>query len=248
MPRTLKGAAPAIAMGAISEFDLRAGRASRRWKAGFDKIYSLPAEGFLGDVGTETLAAVEFLRKRNPSRYQTRSGVSYPRNALGNSLRQIAQLIKADVGLEVAFAESGGWDHHANEGGAEGPLAQRLTELAQSLNAFYRDMEDHMNDIVILTMSEFGRTAHENGNYGTDHGHANVMFLLGGAVKGGKIYGEWPGLDSDQLYQGRDLALTTDFRDVFAEVLVRHLGLQKVGPVFPGYQIHEKRFRNILQA
>ena len=151
-------------------------------------------------------------------------------------------MIKADVGLEVAFAESGGWDHHANEGGVQGQLAQRVGELSQSLAALCRDLEDRFDDILILTMSEFGRTVRENGNRGTDHGHANVMFALGGSIRGGKVYGEWPGLEPDQLFEGRDLALTTDFRDVFAEVLFRHMGLENLSSVFPSYPIEKKKF------
>ncbi len=142
-----------------------------------------------------------------------------PAGRFGVGLAQIARLIKADVGLEVAFTEIGGWDTHANEGGATGQLANRLRELAEGLAAFYRDLGDRMDDVVLLTMSEFGRTARENGNRGTDHGHANVMFAMGGRVRGGKVYGRWPGLAPEALNEGRDLALTTDFRAVCSEVL-----------------------------
>jgi uncharacterized protein (DUF1501 family) len=155
-------------------------------------------------------------------------------------------LIKAGVGLEVAFAEVGGWDNHVNEGGVEGQLAARLKEFGDSLAAFHRDMGDRMSDICVLTMTEFGRTARENGNRGTDHGHANAMFALGGGVKGGKVYGRWPGLRSDQLNEGRDLALTTDFRDVFAEALVQHMGATNAANVFPGFSISAQRFRGYL--
>ena len=149
-------------------------------------------------------------------------------------------MIKADVGLEVAFTEIGGWDTHANEGGATGQLANRLGELADGLAAFYRDLGDRMDDVVLLTMSEFGRTARENGNRGTDHGHANVMFAMGGHVRGGKVYGRWPGLAPEALNEGRDLALTTDFRAVCGEVLTRHLGQKELTKIFPGFSANTK--------
>jgi uncharacterized protein (DUF1501 family) len=160
----------------------------------------------------------------------------YPPGRFGAGLAQIARLIKADVGLEVAFTEIGGWDTHANEGGATGQLANRLRELAGGLAAFYRDMGDRMDNVIVLTMSEFGRTARENGNRGTDHGHANVMFAMGGRVRGGKVFGRWPGLAPETLYEGRDLALTTDFRAVCSEVLARHLGQKDLNKVFPGFR------------
>ena len=123
------------------------------------------------------------------------------------------------------------WD----SGRREGQLANLLRDYGQALSAFWQDMGDRMADVVVVTMSEFGRTAHENGNRGTDHGHANCMFVMGGAVKGGKVYGQWPGLEKEQLYEGRDLALTTDFRDVLGELVSRHLGNPTLKSVFPGY-------------
>jgi uncharacterized protein (DUF1501 family) len=144
-------------------------------------------------------------------------------------------MIKADVGLEVAFTELGQWDHHANEGAALGQIANRLDDFARGIAAFHRDLGDRMSDVVLVTMSEFGRTLKENGARGTDHGHGNAMLVLGGPVKGGKVYGRWPGLDPEHLWQGRDLAITTDFRDVFAELVTGHLGARDVSPIFPGY-------------
>jgi uncharacterized protein (DUF1501 family) len=248
MPRSLQGRAPAVAIGNIGEFDVRAGADSDQARNAFKGMYASTASGMLQNIGKETFEAVEFLKRTNPSQYQPGEGVNYPRSPLGLSLKQIAQLIKSEVGLEVAFAETGGWDHHANEGGVQGQLSQRLSDLANSLAAFYKDMEGYLDDILIVTMSEFGRTARENGNRGTDHGHANVMFVLGGPVKGGKVYGKWPGLAQDQLYEGRDLALTTDFRDVFAELLVQHLMLKNPAPVFPGYNLRRENFRGFLSA
>jgi uncharacterized protein (DUF1501 family) len=237
MPRTLQGSAPAVAMGSIAGFDLRAGPHADLAKEAFASMYSSASNSMLRATARETFEALEFLKKTNPAQYQPVEGAIYPRGPLGNGLRQIAQLIKSNAGIEVAFAEAGGWDHHANEGGVQGQLAQRLTDLSQSLAAFYKDMGERMEDIVLLTMSEFGRTAKENGNRGTDHGHANVMFVLGGPVKGGKVYGKWPGLAREQLYEGRDLALTTDFRDVFGEILSQHLNLGNPAAVFPNYKL-----------
>lgn len=165
---------------------------------------------------------------------------------LGKNLQKIAQLIKSDAGLDVAFAEAAGWDHHVNEGGVNGQLATRLKDFGDSLAAFNQDMGDRMADITVLIMSEFGRTARENGNRGTDHGHANAMFVLGGPVKGGKVYDDWPGLKDHQLHEGRDLALTTDFRDVLAEVAMRHLGVEDPAGIFPSYKVSPKRFRGFL--
>ncbi|MCI0392266.1 MAG: DUF1501 domain-containing protein, partial [Acidobacteria bacterium] len=159
-----------------------------------------------------------------------------------------AQLIKSDIGIEVAFTDIGGWDTHANQGSSQGQLANRLTEFAQGISALFTDLEDRAEDVVILTMTEFGRTARENGNRGTDHGHASVIFVLGGDVKGGKVYGKWPGLKVDQLYERRDLALTTDFRDVFAELAKSHLGAANLNSIFPGYQVNTANFKGLMRV
>ena len=166
----------------------------------------------LRGTGTETFEAIDMLRKADPSRFQPENGAVYPNSRVGADDAQVAQLHKADIGLEVTFVDTGGWDNHVNEGGAQGQLSNLLRDLGQSMAAFSQDMGDRMEDIVVVTMSEFGRTAHENGNRGTDHGHANCMLVLGGQVKGGKVYGQWPGLAPEQLNEGRDLKLTTDFR------------------------------------
>jgi uncharacterized protein (DUF1501 family) len=157
-------------------------------------------------------------------------------------LKQIAQLSKAGVGLEVAFAELGGWDTHVNQGGAQGQLATRLDDFARSVAALVTDLGDRMEDTVVLSMSEFGRAVSENGNRGTDHGHGNAMLVIGGGVRGGRVYGRWPGLAREKRYDGRDLAVTTDFRDVFGEIVVRHLGLNDARTVFPGYPIKTEKF------
>ena len=173
-------------------------------------------------------------------------GAQYPGGRFGDSLRQIAQMIKADVGVEVAFADLGGWDHHVQEAGQLKPTA--LTEFGGALAAFYQDLGDRMEDVVVVTMSEFGRAAKENGNRGTDHGHANAMFVMGGPVQGGKVYGQWPGLAPEQLYEHRDLALTTDFRDVLSEAVYNHLGNKQIAKVFPGYQAGPDKFKGYLKT
>ena len=167
-----------------------------------------------------------------------------------SSLQQVATLIKADLGVEVVFLDLSGWDTHSNQGAVEGAgtLRQPLTQFAQGLAAFSRALGDRIEDVVVLTMSEFGRTAKENGSMGTDHGHGNAMFVMGGPVAGGKVYGKWPGLAKEQLYEERDLAVTTDFRDVFASLLKEHLGCQKLESVFPGYTLDPQNLPNLLKG
>ncbi len=246
LPRTLRGAAPAIALPDVRQFQVIA--QSPAVEGGFEALYAQTVDSALRGTGTETFEAIDMLRKANPGRFQPENGAEYPRSRFGQSLLQIAQLIKADIGLEVTFLDSGGWDNHVNEGGVQGQLANLLRDLGQGLSAFYRDLGDRMENIVVVTMSEFGRTAHENGNRGTDHGHANCMFVMGGPVKGGKVYGRWPGLGPGQLYEGRDLALTTDFRSVLGEVISHHLGSKDLKSVFPNFDNDPRKFPNLLRA
>jgi uncharacterized protein (DUF1501 family) len=235
LPRTLQGTEPALAIGQIGQFGIRAGQASEMVQASFEAEYAAAARSVLHQTGREAFDAVKMLKTADPGRYSPENGADYPRSAYGEALRQIAQLIKADVGLEVAFAESGNWDHHVNEGAADGQIATRLDDHARGIAALVRDLGDRMDDVVVLTMSEFGRAVAENGNRGTDHGHGNAMMVIGGRVRGGKVYGRWPGLAPEQRYEGRDLSVTTDFRTVFAEVVRGHLGLTEVKHVFPGF-------------
>ena len=234
-PRILEGPAPAVAMTSIDAFTVRAGGTSA---AQLEALYRTGTNDVVHASGAEMFEAVKMLRAANPQRYQPQHGAVYPRSQFGQRLREIAQLIKANVGLEIAFADVGGWDTHVNQGGATGQLANRLGDLAQSIAALVTDLGDRMENVVILTMSEFGRMARENGTGGTDHGHAGAMFVIGGTVKGGKVHGSWPGLEREQLFEGRDLALTTDFRAVFSEVVARHLGAAKLDAIFPGYAAH----------
>jgi uncharacterized protein (DUF1501 family) len=247
MPRALQGSAPALAMGSVGEFGVRGDMSTRD---SFEAAYSSAADSVLNGTATEAFDAMRTLSKLRPGQYQPANGAQYPRSPYGQSLQEIARLAKADVGLEVAFAESGQWDHHVNEGGATGQIANRLDDFARGIAALATDLGDRMADTVILTMSEFGRAVAENGNRGTDHGHGNAMMLLGGAVKGGEIYGAWPGLKTEQRFEGRDLAITTDFRDVFGEVVMRHLGADErtAARVFPGYGVKPAHFRNLLKG
>jgi uncharacterized protein (DUF1501 family) len=231
-PRILEGPSETVAMSSIGEFSVRTtGSEVERLEA----LYRTGSADLIHGTGQEMFDAVKMLHAANPQRYAPRNNAEYPKSQFGQRLMQISQLIKSNVGLEVAFADVGGWDTHVNQGNGTGQLAARLDDFARSLAAFTQDLGDQMNDVLVLTMSEFGRTARENGNRGTDHGHATAFFALGGGVKGGKVYGRWPGLAPEQLNEGRDLKLTTDFRTVFSEVAVKHLGATRVEKIFPGY-------------
>jgi len=234
LPRSMRGPNPAVAVQNLSDFRVHNAQAS----SAFQEMYANSRDPMLAAAGRETFEAVSLLASIEKTPYQPAPGADYPNGRFGDCLRQIAQLIKSDVGLELAFADVGGWDHHVNETGArasEGQLAARLAEFGQTLAAFWTDLGDRRNDVALVTMSEFGRTAHENGDRGTDHGHANCMFVMGGGVRGGKVYGKWPGLATEQLYEGRDLALTTDFRDVLGELVRGQSGNRDLTKVFPGY-------------
>ena len=227
LPRTLRGSRAAVAVNNLDQFQVRNHQAASI----LESMYATTADAKLMASGKDTFEAVKMIESISRAPYTPANGARYV-GEFGRSLQQVARLIKADVGVEAAFADIGGWDHHSNEGPQ---LANLLTQFGESLAAFARDMGDRMEDIVVVTMSEFGRTVREDGNNGTDHGHGNVMTVLGGPVRGGKIYGRWPGLEPEQLFEQRDLAVTTDFRDVLGELVSHHLG-QKIDQVFPGYQ------------
>jgi uncharacterized protein (DUF1501 family) len=235
LPRSLQGTSPALAINAINQFGIRAGRDTDAMSATFESEYAAAADALLHPAGKGAFEAVKMLKQTNPASYSPANGAEYPRSGFGDAMRQIAQLVKSDLGLEVAFTELGNWDHHINEGSTTGQIANRLDDFANGIAAFARDMGDGLADVVLVTMSEFGRAVQENGNRGTDHGHGNAMLILGGPVKGGKVYGKWPGLRKEQRWEGRDLAITTDFRDVFAEVVTGHLGARDISKIFPGY-------------
>jgi uncharacterized protein (DUF1501 family) len=232
----------------ISDFGVRAGQGNNQVAKGFEELYSQSLGDALHGTGKEAFEAVKMLKKANPQQYQAANGANYPRSPFGNALLQIAQLIKADIGIEVAFTDVGGWDTHANQGNSRGQLANRFQDFSQGIAALYRDLGDRMRNVVILTMTEFGRTIRQNGSGGTDHGHSSCLFVAGGPVKGGKVYGKWPGLATEQLYEGRDLALTTDFRDVFSEIAARHMGASSLNQVFPGFNASPSNFRGFIRG
>jgi len=245
LPRILSGPELAIAVNNINDFGV-GGRNASPVANTFEAMYANSVDSVLHGTGQETFEAVKMLKSANPAKYTPAAGANYPRGRFGESLKQLAQLIKANLGVQVAFADIGGWDHHVNEGNTQGQLANVLREFAQSLAAFWIDLGDLAEDTVVVTMSEFGRTARENGNRGTDHGHANVMFVMGRPVRGGRVYGRWPGLDQSQLYEGRDLAITTDFRRVLGEAVDTHLGNKALDQVFPGFANLEAKFLRYL--
>jgi uncharacterized protein (DUF1501 family) len=250
LPRMLHGSASAIALPDLKQFKVMPQTAGMgaAVEGGFEAMYAQTVDHALRGTGTETFEAIDMLRKVDPSKYAPEHGAQYPTSRLGQNLQQIGQLLKANIGVEVLFVDCGGWDNHVNEGGVQGQLSNLLKDLGQGLAAFHQDMGDRMQDLVVVTMSEFGRTAKENGNRGTDHGHANCMLVMGGDVKGGHVYGNWPGLADHQLNEGRDLALTTDFRSVLSEVLAKHIGVTDLKPVFPGFDGGARRFPGLIRT
>lgn len=238
LPRALAGPQPALAIDDLRRFGVRLPGASGAAKvagAGFESLYEEASQEILREAGTESFDAVKLLSERGVASYRPAPGATYPASPLGGSLRQIAQLIKGDVGLEVAFVESGGWDTHVQQGTAQGSFARRAADLARAIAAFWTDLGPRQADVVLMTMTEFGRTVRENGSGGTDHGHGSCLFVLGERVDGGKVHGRFPGLDPDLLHEGRDLPVTTDFRAVFAGVADGHLGARDAQRLFPGW-------------
>ena len=249
LPRTLQGIIPAVAVGNVQDFNVGGKNPlAQPSSASFESMYGSAVDTVLHGTGRETFEAVKMLKSTNPASYVPSSGANYPKGAFGDSMKQIAQLLKANLGVEAAFAEIGGWDTHQNQGNATGQLANRLKEFSEGIAAFWTDMGDQAEDVVVVTMSEFGRTARQNGTAGTDHGHANVMFVVGGPVKGRKVYGKWPGLADEQLHEGRDLAITTDFRQVLGEAAYKTLGAKNLEVVFPGAELKAKDFLNIVSV
>jgi uncharacterized protein (DUF1501 family) len=231
LPRTLRGSRDAIAVNASME----ANDANRDATAVMEAMYSTSKDPQWGPAGKNAFAALKLMRSiakaQAPAPQRTTFALD-PGGNFGRALNQLATLIKADAGVEAAFVEIPGWDHHSNE---SQQLQNILRQFSAGLADFYKSLGDRMEDVVVVTMSEFGRTAAENGNAGTDHGHGSLMFVMGGPVAGGKIYGQWPGLAKEQLFEGRDLAVTTDYRSVLAELLRGHLGQQDMRTVFPGF-------------
>ena len=254
IPRTLEGKVPAVAIGNVRDFNIKdfnvggQNPAAAPISSSFESMYEQSVNAVLHGTASETFEAVKMLKAADPDKYIPASGVRYSNGQFGNNLKQIAQLLKANLGVEAAFADIGGWDTHQNQGSVNGQLSNRLREFSDSIAAFWTDMGDAAEKITLVSMSEFGRTVHQNGTGGTDHGHANVMFVLGGRVAGGKVYGKWPGMDKSQLYEERDLAITTDFRQVLGEAAFKTLGSRNLEIVFPGSALKNNHFLEFLKA
>jgi uncharacterized protein (DUF1501 family) len=247
MPRALQGPAPALAIGSTEDFTV----ADMSTRTSFEELYEAAKQDqALRSTAGEAFGAMKTLAQRTNGAYRVENGAQYPRSPFGLAMQEIARLAKSDVGLEVAFAESTQWDHHVNEGAASGQIANRLADFSNGVAALAQDLGDRMADTVILTMSEFGRAVAENGSRGTDHGHGNAMFVIGGNVKGGQVSGKWPGLGVNDRYEGRDLAVTTDFRDVFSEVVFKHLGADapSAARIFPGYALRTEKWRGLFRV
>ncbi len=238
LPRTLAGRAPSLVIDDLTTFGVGSARSrgDTAMANAFESLYAGETTGVIAASASEGFEAIRMLRDINPGGIAPANGADYPDGRLGTSLRQIAQLIKADVGLEIAFADMDGWDTHVNQGASEGQLGRGLQTFGDSIGAFVTDLGTKMRDVVILTMSEFGRTVRENGTGGTDHGHGTAMFVIGESVRGGRVAGAWPGLAPEARHDGRDLAVTTDYRDLFGEVLTAHLGPIDLAGVFPGHR------------
>jgi uncharacterized protein (DUF1501 family) len=250
LPRMLRGSTGAIALPDLRQFKVQPQSAAMAnvVEGGFEAMYAQSVDHALHGTGAETFEAIDLLKKIDMSKYPPENGADYPKSPLGQRLQQVAVMLKAKIGTEVVFVDCGGWDNHVNEGGVQGQLSNLLKDLGQALAAFHQDMGDRMGEVVVVTMSEFGRTAKENGNRGTDHGHANCMFVMGGDVKGGQVYGKWPGLENHQLNEGRDLMLTTDFRTVVGEILAKHNGVKQLNAVFPGFDNNRAKYLNLMRS
>lgn len=243
MPRSLYGDAPALAIARLDDFGVRVGGGNNAAamalantsSKGFESLYEQTSQKILRGTGQDSFDAMKILSEANLKSYTPAKDVRYPTSPLGDSMKQIAQLIKANVGLEIAFAESGGWDTHVQQGTVNGAFSRRAQDLAESIEAFWRDIEPHQDDVVLMTMTEFGRTVRENGSGGTDHGRASCLFVLGNHIDGGKVHGNVPLLLPENLADGRDVPVTTDFRAIFSEVSAGHLGITDSTKLFPGW-------------
>ncbi|MDX1548242.1 MAG: DUF1501 domain-containing protein [Rhodothermales bacterium] len=227
LPRALHGPAPALALADLDAATPAAGD--------LEALYRQTAETLLHEVGTDAFEAARVLEHVRQRNNRPAHGARYPASPLGARLRQIARLIRADVGLEVAFTETDGWDTHVQQGAVRGTFARRAGDLARSIHAFWTDLGPLADDVVLMTMTEFGRTVAENGSGGTDHGRASCLFLLGNAVAGRRVHGTVPALAPEHLEDRRDLPVTTDFRAVFASVAGAHLGIVADDVLFPGW-------------
>lgn len=241
MPRSFYGDTPSVAISNLQDFAIQMRgnpNAANRVAKSFEDLYDQTTSELMKTTGKESFEAVKILQNIDVKNYKPASKALYPNSPLGNSLKQIAQLIKMDVGLEVAFAESGGWDTHFNQGTANGIFARNVNDLSQSIMAFWNDMELYQDDLLLMTMTEFGRTVKQNGTGGTDHGRASCNFILGNNVNGGMVHGRVEPLAVENLEDGRDLAVSTDFRSIFSEVAEYHLQIADTSLLFPGFEGH----------
>lgn len=238
---SLRGPVPAAALQSVAEFHLPGDpQGVAVLQQTLSSLYRLPAEGLgheLGNQAATTLEALELLAGLDPANYQPAGAASYPEDDFGRALSQVALLAKAELGLEIACVDIGGWDTHVQQGAGDGRMPQLMASLAAGLSAFHQDLGEKMKDVTVVTMSEFGRRLTENGGGGTDHGHGGVMFVLGGGIRGGKVYGDWPGLAPEDLYGPGDLAITVDFRQVLGEILQQRMGNDRLEQIFPEYSM-----------
>lgn len=236
LPRSMWGTSGAFAMNSIQEFskaDLGKVSAAGISK-GFESMYDSALDQALRGAGQNSIEALKLLKKLPGG------GGSYPKSKLGKRMSDIARLIKGGVGLRIAMTDCGGWDTHQRQGAVNGQLANNLADLGGSIAAFMDDLGTLSKDVCVVTMTEFGRTVKENGNGGTDHGHGSVMFLVGEKVIGRQVRSRWTPLNPELLYEGRDLPVTTDFRDVWCEVFTSHLGIPDAQSVFPDFSASTK--------
>ncbi|HYH95728.1 DUF1501 domain-containing protein [Hyalangium sp.] len=232
LPRALAGDAPALALESLERFRLLA--PGRTGPISFDSLYAAAVDEALRSTGLETSSALSHVADKRLADQPPHHGAAYPRSPLGRRLQDLARLIHADVGLQLAATESGGWDTHILQGRERGPFTQRAKDLGESLAAFATDLGPRLEEVLVVVLTEFGRTARENGNRGTDHGTGGTVLLLGGKVRGGRVLGPWKGLAEPYLLDGRDVPSLTDLRAVLAEALMTHCGLATTEPVFPG--------------
>jgi uncharacterized protein (DUF1501 family) len=238
LPRSLYGDNPAIAISNLQDFAIQmkgnptgANMAAKS----FEDLYDQTANSLLKQTSKESFDAIDMLQKNDIRNYKPANNAQYPNSSLGNSLKQIAQLIKMNVGLEIAFTESTGWDTHYNQGTDTGIFARNANDLSNSIVAFWTDIEAYQDEVNVMTMTEFGRTVKQNGTGGTDHGRASCNFILGNDVNGGVVHGNVQSLAVENLEDGRDLAVTSDFRSVFSEVADKHLKISNDKILFPGW-------------
>ena len=245
LPRSLRGKFPAISMDSIHDFGIQGMLAKPQMVSGFESMYQQATDQVFRGVGQEVFDALQTVHKTDEVGAKNKNDL-YPKSQIARHLKEISELIKADIGLQLAATDVGGWDTHVNQGNGKGQMSDRLKELAEGLAAFAKDLGPRFADVMVVTMTEFGRTVKENGNRGTDHGHGSVMMVLGGGVRGGKVYTQWKDLTAPNLFEGRDLPVTIDYRDVLSELLTKQLALPSVKDVFPQFSADATRWLGLV--